>query len=168
MSDDDRHIPQHHAVEVARFYEAHSRWLFGHAFVRTQRDGELAAAREFAANLFQDTFEAAALDWATVRALAWAQQRAWLRTTLSHKDASHFRRRLTFRRQQPRLYRKYSVTDPDPELQALSRIALERTAKIIEGLPSRQRRIALMKWNDHMKESEIATESGLLQGNCLC
>ena len=136
MSDDDRHILRTHPPRL----------------------------REFAADLVQDTFEAAALDWATVRALAWAQQRAWLRTTLSHKDASHFRRRLTFRRQQPELYRKYSVTDPDPELQALSRIALERTAKIIEGLPSRQRRIALMKWNDHIEESEIATELGCSKG----
>ena len=58
--DDDRKIPGQHADELARFYEAHARWLFGHAYLRTQRDRELAAARELAANLVQDTFEAAA------------------------------------------------------------------------------------------------------------
>ena len=63
MDDDDAKIPAHYAADVARFYEAHARWLSGHACLRTQRDRELAAARELAADLVQDTFEAAAHDW---------------------------------------------------------------------------------------------------------
>jgi RNA polymerase sigma factor (sigma-70 family) len=46
----------------------------------------------------------------------------------------------------------------------LSALALERAAEIIEGLPARQKRIALMKWNDNMKESEIAAELGCAKG----
>ena len=164
MDDDGRKIPEHYTGEVARFYEAHARWLFGYACLRTERDRELAAARELAADLVQDTFEAAALDWETVRGLAPAQQRAWLRTTLAHKETSHFRRRAAFRRQQLELHRRYQATEPDPEQQALAALALERAAKIIEDLPARQKRIALMRWNDQMKESEIAAELGCAKG----
>ena len=162
--DDDRKIPGQHADELARFYEAHARWLFGHAYLRTQRDRELAAARELAADLVQDTFEAAARSWETLRGLAPAQQRAWLRNTLSNKETDQFRRRALFRRKEPELHRKYQAAEPDPERQVLSALALERAAQIIEGLPARQKRIALMKWNDHMKESEIAAEVGCAKG----
>lgn len=164
MDYDDRKIPEHYAAEVACFYEAHARWLFGHARLRARRDRELPAARELAADLVQDTFEAAARAWETVRGLAPAQQRAWLRTTLAHKETSHFRRRAAFRRRQPELHRRYQATEPDPEQQALSALALERAAKIIEDLPDRQKSIALMRWNDHMKESEIAAELGCAKG----
>ena len=164
MDDDDRAIPDHYAAEVADFYQTHARWLFGHACLRTSLDRELVASRDLAADLVQDTFEAAALDWETVRGLAPAQQRAWLRTTLSRKETSHFRRRAAFRRKQPELHRKYQGAEADTEQQALCALALERAAKIIEDLPGRQRKIALMKWNDHMKGSEIAAELGCAEG----
>jgi DNA-directed RNA polymerase specialized sigma24 family protein len=50
-----------HVAELSDFFTAHDRWLFGHACVRTRGD------RELAADLVQDTFEAAARAWATVR-----------------------------------------------------------------------------------------------------
>ena len=43
-----------HVAELGDFFAAHDRWLFGHACVRTRGD------RELAADLVQDTFEAAA------------------------------------------------------------------------------------------------------------
>lgn len=89
MGDDGVKIPDSYVGEVARFFEAHVRWRFGHACVRTSRDRELAASRELAADLVQDTFEAAALAWETLRELTEAQQRAWLRTTLSRREISH-------------------------------------------------------------------------------
>jgi RNA polymerase sigma factor (sigma-70 family) len=161
---DDRKIPEHCANEVARFFEAHARWLFGHACLRTERDQELAAGRELAADLVQDTFEAAARAWRILRDLSEAQQRAWLRTTLSHKETSYFRRRVAFRRKQPDLHHRYQAAPADTEQQALSAIALEMAARIIMGLPGNQKRIALMKWNDHMKGSEIAAELGCAEG----
>ena len=164
MDDDDRKIREQYAAELASFYEAYARWLFGHACLRTQRDRELAATRELAADLVQDTFEAAARDWETVRSLAPGQQRAWLRNTLSHKDTDQFRRRAALRRKQPELQRRYEAAEPDPERQVLSALAVERAAEIIAGLPTQQKKIALMKWNDHMKESEIAAELGCAKG----
>jgi RNA polymerase sigma factor (sigma-70 family) len=157
-------IPAHYADELGRFYEAHVRWLSGHAFLRTQRDRELAAARELAADLVQDTFEAAAAAWGTLRCLTLEQQRAWLGKTLRYKETSHFRRRVAFRVRLPELHRRHQAVEPDPEQQALSGLALERAAKIIEDLPTRQKRIVLMKWNDHMKESDIAAELGCSKG----
>jgi RNA polymerase sigma-70 factor (ECF subfamily) len=158
VGEDDRKIPAHHAAEVARFYTVHAGWLFVYACLRAEGD------RELAADLIQETFEAAALDWETVRQLAPVQQRVWLRTTLSHKVSSHIRRVVAFRRIQPALHDRYQATEPDPEQQALSALALERAAKVIDGLPGRQKRIALMKWNDHMKEYEIAAELGCAEG----
>jgi hypothetical protein len=47
-------IPRCHVAELADFFATHDQWLFGHACVRTRGD------RELAADLVQDTFEAAA------------------------------------------------------------------------------------------------------------
>ena len=52
---DETPIPPHHVKELADFFTAHDRWLFGHACVRTQGD------RDLVADLVQDTFEAAAI-----------------------------------------------------------------------------------------------------------
>jgi RNA polymerase sigma-70 factor, ECF subfamily len=158
VGDDDRKIPAHHAAEVAHFYPVHAGWLFGYVCLRTGSD------RELGADLVQDTFEAAAVDWETVRELTPAQQRAWLRTTLSRKVSSPIRRRVAFRRRQPQPYHRYQAAELDAGQQALSAAALERAAKITEGLPGRQKRIALMKWIDHMTESEIAAELGCAKG----
>jgi RNA polymerase sigma-70 factor, ECF subfamily len=157
VGDDDTKIPERYAAEVHQFFVAHDRWLFGHARLRT-------CDRELAADLVQDTFVAAALAWGTLRELTEGQQRAWLRTTLSYKQTSDYRRRLTFRRKQPELHRRYQAAGDDTEQQALSAIALKRAAKIIEDLPGNQKKIALMKWNDHMKGSEIAAVLGCAEG----
>jgi DNA-directed RNA polymerase specialized sigma24 family protein len=73
-------IPQRHVAELTAFFAAHDRWLFGHACVRTRGGHELAA------DLVQDTFEAAARAWPTLRGYASTRQRAWLLGTLVHKD----------------------------------------------------------------------------------
>jgi RNA polymerase sigma factor (sigma-70 family) len=158
VGDDDRRIPAHHSAEVARFYPVHAGWLFGYACLRASSN------RELGADLVEDTFEAAALDWETVRELTPAQQRVWLRTTLSRKVSSHLRHPAAFPRRQPQLHHWYQAAELDPGQQALSAVALERAAKVIEGLPDRQKRIALMKWIDRMRESEIAAELGVTKG----
>ena len=163
--EDGRQIPEQYAAELAHFYWAHAQWLAGHAYLRTSRDRNLAATRELAEDLVQDTFEAAARDWKTLRVLVPEQQRAWLRNTLWHKDTDQFRRRKAWRLKLPELQRRYQPTEPDPEQQALSALALEKAAKIIEGLPDEQRVIALMKWNDHMTEAEIAARLGCARGD---
>ncbi len=100
-------IPQRHVAELSAFFAAHDRWLFGHACVRTRGD------RELAADLVQDTFEAAARAWATLRGHAEGRQRAWLLGTLANKDISDFRRKEAFRRRQPDIQGRYQPAAAD-------------------------------------------------------
>jgi RNA polymerase sigma factor (sigma-70 family) len=151
-------IPQRQVAELSAFFAAHDRWLFGHACVRTRGD------RELAADLVQDTFEAAARTWATLRRHAGGRQRAWLLGTLANKDVSDFRRKEAFRRRQRDIQARYQPAASDTAAQALSAIALERAREIIEEMPPRQKAIALMRWQDRMKASEIAAALGVAEG----
>jgi RNA polymerase sigma-70 factor (ECF subfamily) len=151
-------IPGHHVHELAGFFAAHDRWLFGHACVRTHGD------RELAADLVQDTFEAAAVAWAVLRGHPSGRQRAWLLGTLAHKDISDLRRKAAFRRRQPEIHARYQATPADTEAQALNAIALARAREIIDGMPPRQKEIALMRWRDHMRATEIAAVLGIAEG----
>jgi RNA polymerase sigma factor (sigma-70 family) len=151
-------IPAHHVNELASFFAAHDRWLFGHACVRTQGD------RELAADLVQDTFEAAAMAWSLLREHPVDRQRAWLLGTLAHKDISDLRRRAAFRRKQSEIHARYTATPADTEAQALNAIALARAREVIDGMPPRQKEIALMRWRDHMRAAEIAATLGIAEG----
>ena len=151
-------IPQPYVAELSCFFAAHDRWLFGHACVRTHGD------RELAADLVQDTFEAAARAWATLRGQASGRQRAWLLGTLVNKDISDYRRKEAFRRRQPDIHARYQATAADTAAQALNAIALKRAREIIEDLPPGQKKIALMRWQDRMKATEIAAALGVAEG----
>jgi RNA polymerase sigma-70 factor, ECF subfamily len=151
-------IPACHVAELADFFAAHDRWLFGHACARTRGD------RELAADLVQDTFEAAARAWDMLREHASHQQRAWLLSTLAHKNISDFRHQEAFRRKQPAIHARYQPTAADTEAEALNAIALATARKIIEGMPPRQREIALLRWQDHLRIAEIAARLGVAEG----
>ena len=151
-------IPGEHVAELGGFFGAHDQWLFGHACARTRGD------RELAADLVQDTFEAAARAWDLLRGHPAGRQRAWLLSTLAHKDISDFRRQEAFRRRQPDIHARYQPTKADTEAEALNAIALARAREIIEDMPPRQREIALLRWQDHLRVAEIATRLGLAQG----
>lgn len=154
----DDKIPGCHVAELSSFFTAHDRWLFGHACVRTRGD------RELAADLLQDTFEAAARAWAELRTHASDWQRAWLLGTLAHKNISDFRRKEAFRRRQPDIHARYQAPPADTAAQALNAIAIRQAREIIDEMPSRQRQVALMRWQDHMKATEIAAELGVAEG----
>ena len=155
---DETPIPPQHVNELAGFFAAHDRWLFGHACVRTRGD------RDLAADLVQDTFEAAALAWAVLREHPSGRQRAWLLTTLAHKDISDLRRKAAFRRREPEIHARYRATEADTEAQALNAIALARAREIIDGMPPRQKEIALLRWRDRMRAAEIAAVLGIAEG----
>src|SRR6204780_755596 len=151
-------IARGHVAELSCFFAAHDRWLFGHACVRTRGD------RELAADLVQDTFEAAARAWDMLREQAGHRQRAWLLSTLAHKDISDFRHREGFRRRQPEIHARSQPTAADTEAAALNAIALARAGEIIRDMPPRQREIALLRWQDHLRITEIAARLGVAEG----
>jgi RNA polymerase sigma factor (sigma-70 family) len=155
---DEAKIAASHVAELSSFFNAHDQWLFGHACVRTNGN------RELAADLVQDTFEAAARAWPGLREHDTGRQRAWLLATVANKNVSEFRRQEVFRRRQRDIQVRYQPTAADTAAQALNAIALERARQIIEGLPPRQKQIALMRWQDHMKATEIAAELALAEG----
>lgn len=158
MEDDEVKIPGWHVAELAGFFEAHDRWLFGHACARTRGD------RELAADLVQDTFEAAARAWDTLRGHPGNRQRAWLLATLAHKDVSDFRHREAYRRREPDIRARYQPAAADTEAAALNAIALAKAASIIGELPPRQREIALLRWREHLRVTEIAARLGVAEG----
>jgi RNA polymerase sigma factor (sigma-70 family) len=151
-------IPGCHVAELSDFFAAHDQWLFGHACARTRGD------RELAADLVQDTFEAAARAWDMLRGHASHRQRAWLLSTLAHKDISDFRHREAFRRKQPEILARYQRTAADTEAEALNAIALATAREIIEDMPPRQRQIALLRWQEHLRVAEIAARLGVAEG----
>ena len=155
---DEAKIAACHVAELGSFFNAHDRWLFGHACVRTNGD------RELAADLVQDAFEAAARAWPALREHDIGRQRAWLLATVANKNVSEFRRKEAFRRRQPDIHVRYQATPADTAAQALNAIALDRAREIIEGMPPRQRQVAQMRWQDHLKATEIAAELGLAEG----
>jgi DNA-directed RNA polymerase specialized sigma24 family protein len=151
-----------HVAELSDFFAAHDRWLFGHACVRTRGD------RELAADLVQDTFEAAARTWAVLRGHGGGRQRAWLLGTLANKDVSQFRRQEAFRRRQPDIQARYQATAADTAAEALNAIALDRAREIIAGMPPRQRACALTSrtcsWPISVPPSAITSPSSTPPG----
>jgi RNA polymerase sigma factor (sigma-70 family) len=164
VGDEHARVPAEHAAEVKRCYEANSRWLYGYARLLLGRDRRAGDSRATAEDLLQDTFVAATRAWATVRDLTEEQQRAWLRTTVSRLVGSVGRRNQKLCDLLPELHGQYASAAPDPEQQAVSADtasrAFEKIVEIIDGLPSQQRQIALMRWVDQMKNTEIAVELG--------
>ena len=89
-----------------------------------------------------------------MRRRAGRQQRAWLLGTLANKDISDFRRKEAFRRRQPDIQARYQGTAADTAAQALNAIALDQARQIIEDMPPRREKVALLRWQDRMKAAQ--------------
>jgi RNA polymerase sigma factor (sigma-70 family) len=150
-------ISRRDAEELAACFTAHGRDLFGYACVLTRGD------RARADDLVQAAFEAAGRAWWTLGGLADDQRRGWLRTTLTNIAVSGFRRDAALRDRLPQIEARYRKTPPDTPAQAFSSIALERCWQIIKGMPERQHTVALLRWQQDMKEGEIAAALGMAE-----
>jgi RNA polymerase sigma-70 factor (ECF subfamily) len=143
--------------ELAECYATHVQWLFGKACVLTRED------RALAEDLVQAAFEAAAREWETVRCLAEAQRRAWLRTTVTYIAVSGFRREAAWRDRLPWIEAWYRQEPADPPEQAFASIVLERCWKIIKDMPRQQHDVAVLRWLLGMKQAEIAAALGIAE-----
>ena len=153
----DGRISPHHAEELAECFAAHARELFGYACFLARGD------RALAEDLVQAAFEAATRAWCTLRFLADGQRRCWLRTTLANIAVSGFRREAAFRDRLPRIEARYRKIPADTAAQAFSSIALERCWQIIRAMPERQHAVAVMRWQQDLKEGEIAAALGMAE-----
>lgn len=146
----DERISAREAEELATCFAADARDLFGYACVLARGD------RALADDLVQAAFEAAGRAWPAVRRLADDQRRGWLRATLANIAVSGFRREAAFRDRLARIEARYRKAQADTAELAFSSIVLERCWQIIQGMPERQHAAALPRWQQDMKEGEIA------------
>jgi RNA polymerase sigma factor (sigma-70 family) len=152
---DEEKISARDANELAACFAADAAGLFGYACVLARGD------RALAEDLVQAAFEAAARDWGILRRLADEQRRGWLRTTAANIAASGFRREAAWRDRLPRIEAKYRKTQADTEALAFSLIVLDRCWQIIEDMPERQHAVAVLRWQQDMKQTEIAAALGM-------
>lgn len=153
----DEQISPRDSEELAACFSAHARDLFGYARVLARGD------RALAEDLVQAAFEAAGRSWWSLRCLADDQRRGWLRATLANIAVSGFRREAAFRDRLPRIEARYRKTQADTPAKAISSITLERCWQIIKDMPERQHAVALLRWQQDMKESEIAAVLGMAE-----
>jgi RNA polymerase sigma factor (sigma-70 family) len=145
------------ADELAECFTAQARDLFRYACVVARGD------RALAEDLVQAAFEAAGRAWSSLRCLTEDQRRAWLRVTLMNIAVSGFRREAAFRDRLPRIEARYRKTVADTPAQAFAALTLQRCWQIIQGMPRRQHAVALLRWQQDMKESEIAAVLGIAE-----
>jgi RNA polymerase sigma factor (sigma-70 family) len=145
------------AGELAACFAAHAVGLFGYACVLGRGD------RALADDLVQAAFEAAAREWGILRCLAEEQRRAWLRTTVANIAVSGFRREAAWRDRLPRIEARYRKAPVDLPALAFSSIVLERCWQIIQDMPDRQHAVAALRWQQGMKQAEIAAALGMTE-----
>src|SRR6185437_13859344 len=109
----------------------------------------------------QAGFVAAARAWPTVRCLTEKQRRSWLRTTVANEAVSGFRRDAALRIRLPRIEARYRRPAADTPAQAFTAMVLQRCWQIIGDLPERQHAVALLRWQQDLKENEIAALLGI-------
>jgi RNA polymerase sigma factor (sigma-70 family) len=151
----DEKISSTDAEELAACFKVHAGDLFGYACFVTRGD------RARAEDLVQAGFVAAARAWPTVRCLTENQRRSWLRTTVANEAVSGFRRDAALRLRLPRIEARYRRPVADTPAQALSAIVLQRCWQIIGDLPERQHAVAVLRWQQDLKEIEIAAVLGI-------
>jgi RNA polymerase sigma-70 factor, ECF subfamily len=150
----DESISPGDAEELAAFFAAHAPHLFGYACVVARED------RAHAEDLVQGTFEAAGRAWRMLRPLTEEQRRSWLQATLGAIAMSGSRREGTPRSRLPRIearYRKAQAEEPFPAA------AVDRCWQVIRSLPERQHSVALLHWQQGMKDGEIAAALGMAE-----
>lgn len=145
------------AGELATCFAAHADGLFGYACVLARGD------RALADDLVQAAFEAAARAWGILRCLAEEQRRAWLRTTVANIAVSGFRRETAWRDRLPRIEARYRPAPVDIAALAFASIVLERCWLIIKDMPERQHAVAVLRWQQGMKQTEIAATLGMTE-----
>jgi RNA polymerase sigma-70 factor (ECF subfamily) len=151
----DEGISPEEAEELAACFALHAPQLFGYACVVAR--GNQAHADD----LVQAAFEAASRAWRVLRPLSDEQRRGWLRATLATIAVSGSRREGTFRHRLLRSEARHHRIPADPAGRSFPPVVLERCWQVIRSMPEREHTVALLRWQQGMKEDEIASALGL-------
>lgn len=147
-------IPQEYWTEVADLYMQFRDDMV--KFAARLLGGE----RHVAHDLVQETFKAAALKWATLRAYGECGQRAWLYRVLKNKVFDQWG---AARRSGGVLIGQDPVADLDTPRSAVSNLLLQLCWKVINTMPCAQRRVALLKWQGEWTNREIGEHLDIAQ-----
>jgi RNA polymerase sigma-70 factor (sigma-E family) len=152
----DEKISPDEAGELAACFAVHAPHLFGYACVVVRGD------RAHAGDLVQAAFEAAGRYWRVLRPLSEEQRRGWLRVTLATIAVTGARLDGAARHRPPRTeHRQAQDGGSDPGKRPLSSEVVERCWQVIQSMPEPRHAVALLRWQQGMKENEIAAVLGM-------
>ena len=80
---------------------------------------------------------------------------------MANEAVSGFRRDTALRIRLPRIEARYRRPAADTPAEAFTAMVLQRCWQIIGGLPERQHAVALLRWQQGLKEIEIAAVLGI-------
>jgi RNA polymerase sigma-70 factor (ECF subfamily) len=154
----DERISPEEAGELAACFAVHAPQLFGYACVVARGD------QAHAHDLVQSAFEAAGRSWRVLRPLSEDQRRGWLRTTLATIAVTGSRREeMPGSRPRPPRNRKATERGSDPAERPFPAKVVERCWQVIRNMPEPQHAVALLRWQQGMKENEIAAALGMAE-----
>ena len=138
--------------DLGTCYNKNAKMLYRYALFLTRNE------RILAEDLVEETFVVAAEKWETLSCWTDDSRRRWLRAVLTKLQIDHFRRNEMQQRRQWQINEKYRFISADTHNEAVNSMALEKCWAVIEHLSPRQHLIAIMRWREGMKVSEIAAE----------
>jgi RNA polymerase sigma factor (sigma-70 family) len=86
-----------------------------------------------------------------------------LRATVANIAVSGFRREAALRDRLPRIEARYRTAQADTEALAFSSVVLKRCWQIIQDMPERRHAVAMLRWQQDVKETEIAAALGMAE-----
>jgi RNA polymerase sigma-70 factor (ECF subfamily) len=156
----DERISPDEAGELAACFAVHAPALYGYACVAARGD------QAYARDLVQSAFEAAGRSWRVLRPLPDDQRRDWLTTALATIAVTGSRREQASRSRPPRIEvgnGKAADRGSGPAGRPFPATVVERCWQVIQNMPEPQHAVALLRWQQGMKENEIAAALGMAE-----
>ncbi|KUN33481.1 RNA polymerase sigma factor [Streptomyces olivochromogenes] len=139
---------------MAALWDREAEGLLRYTIVITNNDAE-------AGDLVSRAFECVAEDWSKVGPRSADAQRAWLRQTCKNKWIDGLRHSKIRSRLQPELTWYYKPAEVDPADLVVLRQEAEHCLRVINSLPTVQRRVAVLYFLEEHSPPEIAELLGI-------
>ncbi|MEV5972272.1 sigma-70 family RNA polymerase sigma factor [Streptomyces sp. NPDC051921] len=116
-------------------------------------------------DLVMSAFRAAIENWERVGTWDLERQRRWLWAVCRNQRTDELRRQGRARAVSSQVRMLYEVPAAPPEQAVLARLALDKCAAVIRGMPPKRREVARMAWLLLMPRDEIAEVLGMSAGS---